>query len=177
MKSAKSIVYVGLLLAVFISIILIAHSSAAQSSALRISKSGTGGGTSSPRGIDCGSDCTEIYSTETKPINVTLSAKADSISYFAGWSGACTGTKSTCTLAMDTDKDVMANFAPNPILNITKSGDGQGVIKSAPLGVNCGVDCSSGDAQYRYGLRVTLIVKTDLYSTFLGWTEIARHGE
>jgi hypothetical protein len=156
---------------VFISILLIPYSSSAQSSTLRISKSGAGGGTitSSPQGIDCGSDCTEIYSTDTKPINVTLSAKVDSISYFAGWGGACTGTKPKCTLAMDSDKDVIANFAPNPILTITKAGDGKGTIKSAPSGVNCGIDCAGANAQYKYKLRVTLTVKADLYSTFLGW--------
>lgn len=171
MRFAKSILGAVLFSMAVISIMLIPYSSSAQSSALRISKSGAGGGTvtSSPEGIDCGSDCTKSYSIETNPIKVTLRANADTGSYFAGWSGACEGTKPTCTVAMDSDKDVMANFAANPILTVTKSGDGKGTIKSAPSGVNCEIDCAGASVQFKYKLRVTLTVKTDLYSTFLGW--------
>ena len=74
-----------------------------------------------------------------------------------------------CILAIDCDNDIVAETAANPTLTLTKSGDGQGLIKSTPAGINCGVDCSDAGAQYNYRSKVTLTAKPDLYSTFLGW--------
>jgi hypothetical protein len=81
---------------------------------LNVIKSGTGNGvvTSSPKGIDCGSDCNETYAKNTKPKKVTLKVKADIYSTFLGWSGDCevSGTKTMCKLTMDSDKNVTASF-------------------------------------------------------------------
>jgi len=78
---------------------------------LSVNKSGTGTGTvtSEPAGIDCGSDCSEAYPEWSI---VTLIAEADPGSEFSGWggdSGQC-GTNTVCTLFMDGDKNVSANF-------------------------------------------------------------------
>ncbi len=53
---------------------------------LTVSKAGTGSGTvtSSPAGINCGADCSEVYGAGTV---VSLTAGAASGSTFAGWSG------------------------------------------------------------------------------------------
>src|SRR3989344_4968280 len=74
---------------------------------LTLSKAGTGVGTvtSDPAGIDCGTDCTEAY---TGGIDVTLTAAPSAGSTFAGWSGACAGTSTTCTVTMDAAKSVTA---------------------------------------------------------------------
>ena len=80
---------------------------------LTVQKAGGGSGTvtSSPSGIDCGSDCTETYNAGTI---VTLTAVAASGSIFEGWSGGgCSGT-GTCAVTMDTSKTVTAAFAPAP---------------------------------------------------------------
>ena len=76
---------------------------------LVISNAGTGSGTvtSSPAGINCGSDCSENYSSGT---SVTLTAAADASSTFAGWSGDCSGNQTTCTITMDSSKNVTATF-------------------------------------------------------------------
>ena len=77
---------------------------------LTVSKTGTGTGTvtSSPAGINCGSDCSETY---TKVQKVKLTAKADTDSTFTGWSdGGCSGTK-TCTVTVDAAVTVTASFA------------------------------------------------------------------
>ncbi len=76
---------------------------------LTVSKTGTGTGTitSDPPGIDCGTDCAETFNSDT---TVTLSAAADSDSIFAGWSGACSGTSATCTVAMTSNQSVGASF-------------------------------------------------------------------
>lgn len=81
---------------------------------LTVTKAGTGNGmiTSSPKGINCGSDCTEICPIGKKPVKMTLKVKPDANSTFLGWGGACqaSGMKKSCKLAMDSDKDVTANF-------------------------------------------------------------------
>ena len=77
---------------------------------LTVLKAGTGNGTvtSSPAGINCGSDCSETY---TKVQKVKLTAKTDANSTFTGWSGGgCSGTK-TCTVTVDAAVTVTASFA------------------------------------------------------------------
>jgi len=78
---------------------------------LSMTRDGTGAGTvtSSPTGIDCGEDCTELYISGT---TVTLTATADSGSSFAGWSGDCSGD----SLTMDADTTCTATF------NLTEPG-------------------------------------------------------
>ena len=76
---------------------------------LTITKTGSGSGTvtSSPAGIDCGTDCTETY---TEGAVVTLSAIPDAGSYFTGWTGGgCSGTDD-CTGTMNADTDITATF-------------------------------------------------------------------
>jgi hypothetical protein len=76
---------------------------------LTVNKSGTGTGTvtSSPAGINCGADCSEVYNANS---SVTLTATPNSGSTFTGWSGACSGT-GTCNLTMNANKSVTANFS------------------------------------------------------------------
>ena len=76
---------------------------------LTVVKSGTGSGTvsSSPRGINCGTDCSEIYSKVQK---VRLTAKPDRDSTFSGWSGGgCSGT-GTCEITVDSPTVIAASF-------------------------------------------------------------------
>jgi len=100
---------------------------------LTITKSGTGTGTvtSSPKGISCGTDCTEGYKPGTK---LTLKAKADTNSTFTGWSGGgCSGTGS-CVLTLESDTVVTANFAiktqqlPPIISSITPTSGTAGTV-------------------------------------------------
>lgn len=78
---------------------------------LSASKTGTGTGrvTSSPAGIDCGSDCSELYPEDT---NVTLTATPDPGSAFVGWTGDfyCEGPNPICTLPMYYQRSVTAHF-------------------------------------------------------------------
>jgi len=79
---------------------------------LSVIKSGSGKVTSSPAGIDCGTDCSEDYDSGTE---VTLTAAPEFHSIFTGWSGSCTGTDTSCTVTMDTEHTVNANFEPDSI--------------------------------------------------------------
>jgi hypothetical protein len=73
-----------------------------------VALAGTGAGrvTSSPAGIDCGTDCSELYPPGT---NVILTAAAAIGSDFVGWSGACTG-RGACALTTGTPHSVTATF-------------------------------------------------------------------
>ena len=76
---------------------------------LTVTEAGSGNGvvTSNPTGINCPSDCTEDYKQGKK---VTLKAKPDNNSSFAGWAGAgCTGI-SPCSVIMNDDETVVATF-------------------------------------------------------------------
>ncbi|MBK7473292.1 MAG: hypothetical protein IPI73_24320 [Betaproteobacteria bacterium] len=79
---------------------------------LTVGKTGTGTGTvtSSPAGIDCGSDCTEDYSAGTL---IQLTATPDAGSTFGGWGGACAGT-GPCTLTLSGNTLVTAVMTANP---------------------------------------------------------------
>lgn len=84
---------------------------------VKVDLAGTGAGsvTSAPEGIDCGIDCVELWNSGTL---VTLDAHPDTGSYFAGWSGACSGTGS-CVLTLSGDKAVVATFEPMKDLGAT----------------------------------------------------------
>src|SRR3990172_6683645 len=133
---------------------------------LSVTVEGNGSGTvtSSPAGINCGSDCTELYESGT---GVTLTANPQGTSTFAGWSGACTGSTTTCSLTMNATRSVTATFTTKPDLNVTKTGTGGGMVTSSPGGINCGTDCNE---PYDQGTSVTLTAAPNGTSTFGGWT-------
>ncbi|MEW6331755.1 MAG: InlB B-repeat-containing protein [Pseudomonadota bacterium] len=131
---------------------------------LNVSVSGSGNVTSSPGGINCGTTCTASYASGT---SVTLTATAATGYSFAGWSGACSGTSTTCAVAMTAGRGVTATFSQNVVnytLTVGKSGSGS--ITSAPAGINCGTTCS---ASYSSGTSVTLTAGAASGYSFAGW--------
>ncbi len=132
--------------------------------ALTVSKTGKGNGLikSSTTGISCGTDCSETYTSNT---SVTLTAKPNSKSYFVGWSGACSGTSTTCTVSMDAAKDATANFALITY-DLTVLKQGLGKITSSPAGITCGADCNQ---TYVKGKQVVLTATPATGYYFAGW--------
>ncbi|MBK7660150.1 MAG: fibronectin type III domain-containing protein [Betaproteobacteria bacterium] len=82
-----------------------------QTFALTVTKSGAGTGTvtSTPAGIACGATCSANFNSG---VSVALAAAPSADSFFAGWSGACTGT-GACNVTMDAAKSVGAQFKLN----------------------------------------------------------------
>ncbi len=136
---------------------------------LKVKKTGTGTGkvTSSPTGIDCGSDCEEAYEEGKE---VTLTASADAGSTFVKWTGDCTGS-GACKVTMSAAKEVTAEFnlaaKPKFTLKVKKTGTGTGKVTSSPTGIDCGSDCEEA---YEEGKEVTLTASADAGSTFVKWT-------
>ena len=131
---------------------------------LTASLAGTGSGTvtSTPAGISCGVDCSEVYSHNTQ---MTLTATPATGSGFSGWSGACTGS-GTCTVTMTQAHSVMATFS-SYVLKVRLSGAGIGTVTSTTAGINCGTDCSEA---YGADTGLTLIATPMEGSAFSGWS-------
>ncbi len=140
---------------------------------LTVSKDGTGTGTvsSTPAGIDCGSDCQENYTVNTA---VTLTATPNSDASFAGWAGACTGTANTCTVTMSAAKNVTATFTSNAVeqftLNVSTVGTGKGNVSSTPSGIACGSAGTDCTETYAANTQVTLSATPNSGSSFAGWS-------
>ncbi len=135
---------------------------------LSVIKSGSGSGTitSTPAGINCGSDCSELYDEGT---NITITANPDLDNAFVKWENDCDtcGTNLNCTVNMNTDIICTAVFEPIYTLNVTKSGTGVGSVVSNPSGINCGTDCYE---DYVNGSSITLSVTTTAGNGFFGWS-------
>jgi endoglucanase len=139
--------------------------------ALTVTKSGAGSGTvtSNTGGISCGSACSANITSGT---TVTLTAAAASGSTFGGWSGACSGTATTCAVSMTAARSVGAAFNTSGggttyTATVTKSGTGSGTVTSNTGGINCGSACS---ASFASGATVTLTATAASGSSFAGWS-------
>jgi uncharacterized repeat protein (TIGR02543 family) len=78
----------------------------------KVTVSGTGSGTVYPKDsvFGCTSSCSYSYQ---KGASATFTAVPSSGSKFTGWEGDCSGTGTSCTVIMDQDKEITANFATN----------------------------------------------------------------
>ncbi|CAN5173994.1 hypothetical protein BH11PSE11_BH11PSE11_36250 [soil metagenome] len=82
---------------------------------LSVFKTGEGSVSSSPSGIDCGSTCSASFAVGT---DLILSAMPATGYYFAGWSGACSGS-ANCQSKMSEPKKLTASFKPSPFTPTT----------------------------------------------------------
>jgi len=92
--------------------------------ALAVSLIGSPGGkvTSSPSSIDCGSTCSAGFAPGSQ---VTLTATPVAGWGFAGWSGACSGIASSCSVTLNANASAAASFA-------TLFGIGAGPVVTSP---------------------------------------------
>lgn len=138
-----------------------------QSQSLIVTKSGsgTGGVTSVPAGINCGSDCVEVYPPATM-VRLTATAAPDSV--FAGWSGACTNLTGPCDVTVNAASTVDAIFNLRTFtLTVARTGTAAGTVTSAAAGINCGTDCTE---VYNAGATVFLIPTAGMDAVFAGWS-------
>ncbi len=95
-----------------------------QAYTLTVARSGSGSGnvTSVPVGVDCGSNCSGVFTDGTV---VTVAATASPGSIFSGWvGGGCDGQTTDCILPMTADQSITAIFSAEADLSIAKT-DGQ----------------------------------------------------
>ena len=132
---------------------------------LTVTLAGTGSGTvtSSPAGIDCGSDCDELFDEGTV---VDLTATPDPGSTFIGWSGDADCSDGSVTMTQDLTCTATFDLIEYT-LTIVLAGDGAGTVTSAPAGIDCPADC---DEAYVEDTVVDLTATPDDDSVFVGWT-------
>ncbi len=134
----------------------------------------TGPGTVTGPGINCrqsSGDCVEILTAGT---SVTLTEAPDPGATFTGWGGfgGCSGTGTTCTITMDDNKALAADF--------TAGGGGGGGTQGLSLtvtgagtvtgsGISCGNGATDCSELYATGSAVTLTATPASGSTFTGW--------
>ncbi|MGB0496459.1 MAG: InlB B-repeat-containing protein, partial [Kangiellaceae bacterium] len=132
---------------------------------LSVNVNGSGDVTSSPGGINCGSDCSELYVENSQ---ITLTATPNSGWIFNGWSGSCSG-QTTCVVNMNASKSVTASYIEESIethlLTVSLSGDGS--VTSTPVGINCGSDCSEN---YEENTQVDLVATASSGYVFSAWS-------
>ncbi|MCC6999045.1 MAG: choice-of-anchor D domain-containing protein [Deltaproteobacteria bacterium] len=117
---------------------------------LIVNKAGTGTGTVTATGINCGADCFEDYLYNT-PVTLAAAPTAGSAT-FGGWSGACTGT-GACAVTMSVARTVTATFVLNRYaLNVTAPSNGSIATVGSAL-IACPGDCTE---TYDHGTSVVL---------------------
>ena len=98
---------------------------------------------SEPSGINCGVSCDRAFVAGTQ---VTLTALALGLGQFDGWGGDCAsaGTASMCTVTMDADRSVTADFSSSAFpVQVRTVGNGEGRVTSMPAGIDCGSTCQA----------------------------------
>ncbi|MDP2606180.1 MAG: NPCBM/NEW2 domain-containing protein [Deltaproteobacteria bacterium] len=116
---------------------------------------------SNPAGIDCGTDCSETY---TSGLPVKLTPLPGTGSVFAGWTGNSDCTDGSVT--MDANKSCIANFSLNQAL-LTVTTNGNGTVNSTSGGMTCSSSCT-----YPLSLGSTITVRAtpSTGSSFSGWS-------
>ena len=143
-----------------------AHNSAINIVADSLTVTNIGGGTisDSTGKIKCGNACGMFAPAGTA---ITLTENAGGL-VFTGWSGACSGTATTCTVAVNGQTQVSASFLPQFTLSVGRSNPG--TVIATPNGndraLNCGGACS---AKFTSGTSVTLTAIPPDGKTFASW--------
>lgn len=145
---------------------------------LTVSKAGSGGGrvTTSPAGVDCGTDCTQDFALNTV-VQVTATPAAGSV--FFEWGGPCAGN-GACTITMNDSKFLAATFrvtdviVDNAALGIQDAAGGRTFTGTwcrssglQPFGAESLVSCGSALDTYRWTPK---IAKTGGYSVYARWS-------
>ena len=133
---------------------------------LTVNKTGSGTGSVTGDGIDCGDECNQEYLEQT---DVSLTAVSADDSTFVGWSGACSGTDA-CQVSMTAAQHVSAAFDLVPViqeyaLTVNKPGNGTGRVIGE--GIDCGDDCNQA---YIENTEVSLTANSADGSRFAGWS-------
>ena len=142
--------------------------------ALSVAVAGAGAVSSADNVFGCGTKCYVVYAAGS---NVSLTAKPNSGSVFAFWSGACAGNALTCTVLLNAESAVTANFttlaggggggggAATFTLSVSKSN--LGTVTSTPSGIDCGSSCT---VKLVPGNALTLSATPPPGKTFVNWS-------
>ncbi len=132
---------------------------------LNVSVSGQGSVTSNPVGITCPGDCSESYAQNTQ---VTLTANPAQGWQFSSWAGCDSVNGNQCTVTMNANKNVTANFTQitHPV-SVSIQPSGAGKVTSNPPGIDC--PDNACQANFAQGSTVTLTAQANQGYRFDSW--------
>ena len=129
-----------------------------------ISGSGTGSVLSDVPGIDCPALCSNQWNLGS---TFTLTATAGPNTRFVRWSGACSGTDTTCAVTETAAVHAEAVFAEQVRLTLSVDASrASGTIVSRPAGLSCPGICT---ASFDKGQVVTLTARPGTGSRLETW--------
>jgi len=116
---------------------------------------GNGSVASKPKGIKCGTACTQAVAKMPEGAKVELTAKPSTGTFVKWVGGDCNGsTNPVCIVTMNTDETTEAVFSDpgkaipsETLLTLNKAGSGFGTVKAS--GLACEVLCSSTSVLYQ----------------------------
>lgn len=141
-------------------------------------RTGSGSGTLTATANGSGLACSAAVCSTSHPAGtmITLAARPEGASTFAGWSGACTGTAPSCSFALRANSTVTASFQPvaSSMVSLTLMKTGSGTLSPVLNGraVPCaGSSCAiSGSA----GSVLTVTATPSSGAAFAGWSGACR---
>lgn len=128
---------------------------------LKKTAAGTGTGTGKVQayvgGINCDANCATSTAVLKSGAKVVFKQTPSKGAAFVGWGGACSGS-GACEVTLLEAEEVTAEFEATPFnsLTVKKAGGGTGVVRSKPVGVNCGLACSQAVALFPQMASVSL---------------------
>jgi uncharacterized repeat protein (TIGR02543 family) len=138
---------------------------------LSVQVSGNGNVSGGSGAINCGNGGVICSGSFALNATVTLIATPATGATFTGWTGACGGTATSCTVLMNQAKDVSASFlggtAGGAGLLLSVSVSGSGVV-SGP-GISCGNGSTTCTTTPAVNATVTLTATPVGGATFAGW--------
>lgn len=137
----------------------------AQAVTLTVSVSGSGNVSGGTGAIDCGGGANVCSAPFAANATVTLVATPQTGSSFAGWTGACGGTATTCTVALTASRSVSASFTGGNALSV--SATGPGTVTGG--GISCGSRGATCTASEIANATVVLTATPDAGASFSGW--------
>lgn len=134
--------------------------------AVSVSVSGNGTLSTASGSINCGTLCSTTVTADTQ---VTLVATPGAGQVLQSWGGACSGASgTTCTLTVRQATTASATFVAAPPVSfpLTVTVSGNGTLRSAPAGIDCGSSCN---ASFAASASVTLTATPAQGSTLQAW--------
>jgi uncharacterized repeat protein (TIGR02543 family) len=138
-----------------------------------VTKSGPGAAdstvVSSPAGIDCGTICSALFTTDQ---SIFLIAEAAEGFAFDFWTGDADCSDGLLAPSADVSCEAVFKTAPPPPVgeadvSISKAGAGSGVVTSDPAGLDCGTVCTATFPAFG---NVLLIATPDPGSEFVAFS-------
>ena len=138
---------------------------------LTVTVSGNGNVSGGTGAINCGNGGVICSANFALNATVTLIASPATGATFTGWTGACGGSGTTCTVLMNESKSVTATFAGGTAggagFLLTVSVFGSGTVTGA--GINCGNGSTTCSTTPALNATVTLTATPAAGATFSGW--------